>query len=150
MLTGGMTPTGTFGTFERAAAVVAGIKRAGDRWPRLHRLDPRELPAGACAHRRSLIAEFGASPFNMEVVQGHPRLAARTTAARDTLTIERLARDQDVIVNLAAQSVTSMGDHSPTWRSAAPASYCNLTHADAAPLRCGYARTRHIYDGRGI
>jgi UDP-glucose 4-epimerase len=60
----------------------------------------------------SLIPETGGNPFNIEPVQDHPRLSVRTVDVRDVLAMERLARNQAVIFNLAGQvsHIDSMQD----------------------------------------
>jgi UDP-glucose 4-epimerase len=51
----------------------------------------------------SLIPETGGNPYNIETVHDHPRLTVRTVDVRDVLAMERLARKQAVIFNLAGQ-----------------------------------------------
>jgi len=58
------------------------------------------------------IAETGANVFNIESVRDHPRLSVRTVDVRDTLAMDRLVRNREVIFNLAGQvsHIDSMQD----------------------------------------
>jgi UDP-glucose 4-epimerase len=60
----------------------------------------------------SAIPETGANPFNIESVHDHPRLSVRTVDVRDTLAMDRLVRNREVIFNLAGQvsHIDSMTD----------------------------------------
>jgi hypothetical protein len=58
------------------------------------------------------IAETGANLFNIESVRDHPRLSVRIVDVRDSLAMDRLVRNRDVIFNLAGQvsHIDSMRD----------------------------------------
>jgi len=58
------------------------------------------------------LAETGANVFNIESVRDHPRLSVRTVDVRDTLAMDRLVRNKEVIFNLAGQvsHIDSMQD----------------------------------------
>ena len=58
------------------------------------------------------IPETGANVFNIESVRDHPRLSVRKVDVRDSLAMDRLVRDKEVIFNLAGQvsHIDSMQD----------------------------------------
>jgi UDP-glucose 4-epimerase len=58
------------------------------------------------------IPETGANLFNIESVRDHPRLSVRVVDVRDSLAMDRLVRNREVIFNLAGQvsHIDSMRD----------------------------------------